>query len=857
MGFEIGKKVQSGDITLDQLRQKLNGDKLQQKAATIFKQFNTNQTANEAGDQVLDTTEQVALMSFFKEIAGGKKSDADDKKVSRRDLRHFKKENQKNSAMSFVNNLGYKDMKKIMSAFTGVVEADASEENNDNLEITGYRQDKEGGVRYVDIGRERHSIDKDNRVISAGSEAYTYGQDGKLTEKKDGNKTTTFKNGVRAKETTTSVYIEGQNCPVNKGEVFYNGVYYPVKDGKVIIGEKEYPLNTNTTTYSDDGRTKTQDVVLKNGVTTTTDYQDDGETLKKRVIADSKNDVKTTIDYTSNGIRQKQVVADNKNKITTTTRFQADGEKKAREEVVDNSNNKRTTTIFTPQGDFRSREIKEGNKTTTIDYAQRTQTINDGDVTTVETFNEYNSDGSVDSKDSNISKRVVTDTKDHTRTTTEPSENQARTIELLDDNNSTVQRKVTFENGEAKITVGGKTITLKTDKDGNILGNRKCKGLRMETVEEAVVRLGYKKGSAEYKAIIDANKGNKGAIKIPADVANLRGLNTDTAVVDAAAERRQLNRNIVAHREQNRASYGQQAFNTYNKKHPNAKLRGTWASTSKQVYCTEDANIGGKGYNQHYIYDAASNGLVKLESYLNLGKGKYVDRITEDGHARIQPGNKLVKIDIKKRTTTASSAAEYNSSFESSVRKGAKGDISGTVNPTKHQYVYYGSDKRKNVVVAGSQMEFKTANGTWETQAQIDNGVSVATNAPATKSRQNMPTSTLTGHSPSATGNQTWHDIAPRDNTYVKPAINPITKKIPVKAPGPKPDIVTISWVKYSSGGNSNTPTATVNGVRYTGSAGGVSFSPGTRRNANIKDLKDQITKIYGDGIKFVMSNEV
>lgn len=831
MGFEIGKKVQSGDITLDQLTQKLQDVKLQQKAATIFKQFNTNRTANEAGQQVLDTTEQVALMSFFKEIAGGKKSDSKDTNLGRGDLRHFKKNhNGDNNAFSFIQDLGYGDMKKIMSAFTGVVEADDS----DNQTIGSWEQ-KDGQVNKVTIGDKDYTINPDNTVSDADGVTYKY-ENGKLTEKKDGNTTTTFNEGVRAGETTTTpiIIVGDKTYDVVDGKVTIGNQTCEVENGKVKINEKEYVVQTqeSKTTYKKDGNTIDQTVVSDPNTVTTTKYRDDGSTMDFKKVEDKKT------------------------KTTTTTYYQPDGKNKLREVTVDPS--KTTTTNYTSQSGLVNRTIQEGEKTTTINYGQRTQTITQGDVETVETFKNFDpKNGSVASDNFNISKRVVTNKKDHTRTTTEPSANQASTIELLDDNNSTVQRKVTFENGEAKITVGGKTITLFTDSYGNILGNRKCKGLRMETVEEAVVRLGYKKGSEEYKAIIAANKGNKGAIKIPAKVvANLRGLNTDTAVVDAAAERRQLNRNIVAHREQNRASYGQQAFNTYNKKHPKAKLRGTWASTSKQVYCTEDANIGGKGYNQHYIYDAASNGLVKLESYLNLRKGQYVDRITEDGHARIQPGNKLVKIDIKKRTTTASSAAEYNSSFESSVRKGAKGDISGTVNSEKHKYVYYGSNQR--VDVTNDATEYKQADGSW-TQAQIndDNDVSVATNTPATNSRQNMPTSTVTGNSPSATGNQTWHDVAPRDNTYVRPAMNPTIEKIPVKAPGPRPATVTISWVKYSSGGNSNTPTATVNGVQYTGSAGGVSFGPETRRNANIKDLKDQITKIYGDGIKFVMSNEV
>ena len=98
--------------------------------------------------------------------------------------------------------------------------------------------------------------------------------------------------------------------------------------------------------------------------------------------------------------------------------------------------------------------------------------------------------------------------------------------------------------------------------------------------------------------------------------------------------------------------------------------------------------------------------------------------------------------------------------------------------------------------------------------------------------------------------------VAQPDATRVaRPNINtPIAKTQPK---GKKPSTVTISFVKDSTGRNTSTVTATVNGKKYRAHSGGISFSHSSRQSASIKDLKAQIERDYGQGIKFVMSNEV
>ena len=109
MGFEIGKNVQSSDVTLKQLQEQFKKEKDKENIFNIFEKFNTNKTVNAEGEQVLDQTEQAAMMAFFKQVAGGKKDSSIDTEVSRSDVRNFKKNNKGDK---FAKDLSYKDMKK-------------------------------------------------------------------------------------------------------------------------------------------------------------------------------------------------------------------------------------------------------------------------------------------------------------------------------------------------------------------------------------------------------------------------------------------------------------------------------------------------------------------------------------------------------------------------------------------------------------------------------------------------------------------------------------------------------------------------------------------------------------------------
>ncbi|MCM1265485.1 MAG: hypothetical protein NC200_04725 [Candidatus Gastranaerophilales bacterium] len=664
MGFEIGKNVQSGGITLDELQAKLNGKVKDDKVKSLFDTFNTNQTTEEVNgkqEQVLDQTEQVALMSFFKEIAGGKKGKADDTNLGRGDLRNFKKNN-KTGNFSFIQNLGYGDMKKIMAAFTGVVEDNA----NDNQEITEWGQ-TDGQVNTVKIGGKEYKINEDNTVSDADGVKYEY-KDGKLTKQEDGDTTTTFDKGVRnqAVESKTTVTIDGTTYPVENGKVKVGETEYDVVDGKVKVGEKEYTVDTKETT---------------------TKYRADGNTLEQTVVNDSASDTVTTTNFRENGTTiASTIVEDNKNKTITTTNFQPNGKTKAKEVVVNNSNAERpvtTTTNYNTSGALTNRTIVEGKegaaniKTTKINYSTKSQTITQGDITTEETFVNYNAEtGDVSGADSNISKRVATNKADHTRTTTEPATKPTvRTVELLDDNNDKVQRTVKFDksNKTATFTVDAKTITLATDSSGNILANAKFTGTRMETVGEAAIRLGFAKGTPEYNAIVQKNGGaNKhvsvgGNITIPDSVANLRGINTEKAVVDA----KQQKKLYAQYQEKLRLQRELNAINTRIANAParaqelarslesgKGGVRQTYATANHKVYCANFYNTtnsggahvnhqddaGANDWQQHYVYNPITDKMDKLEDVMdNCPSGAHVKYITDGGYATLTNGQ-TVKI---------------------------------------------------------------------------------------------------------------------------------------------------------------------------------------------------------------------
>lgn len=662
MGFEIGKNVQSSDVTLKQLQEQFKKEKDKNSIVNIFNKFNTNQTANAEGEQVLDQTEQAAMMAFFKQVAGGKKDSSIDTEVSRSDVRNFKKNNKGDK---FAKDLSYKDMKKMMSAFDTTINEDSA----DNKEIR-YNTDN-SGVRIIKVDGKDYKIDENNQVIDADGVKYEY-KDGQLQKIQNGNTTTSF-------------------TPKGKRE---------------------------------------KDVKIENGVTTTTTYNDEGNYKKSETVADKANDTTTVTEYGQKNIPARQIVTSKGGKLETITYFMSDG-KNARKTVttdkttegqtvttIDSGRTRYVKTEKTNQSDYSKEEnftlAQDGTPTRTnstetsngvttkTDYKKKTRTIADtkNNTDTEITFSSFDEK----SGDITVAKTVVTDKTNHSRITTNAG-SKTKIIETLDNNNKTVKRTATIdtEKHTATIEVNGKKITLNTDSQGNILANAKFTGSRMETVGEAAIRLGYAKDSEEYNAIVKANGGNAkkgikpgGHIKLPSNANTTTGLNTDNAVVDAKAEKRKWVNHQISIREANRAKYAQKAYDRYNKAHGDT-LRETWATKSLQIYCEKgDDKTNGKGYVQHKIYDATSNTLVNLEKYLNLGKDEHVKRITEDGSAILTNG-KTIKINIKTRKASNLSVSDYNKSFTDSTRKGAKGEISGTVDKDKHKFVYQG-DYKTNVL---------------------------------------------------------------------------------------------------------------------------------------------------------------
>lgn len=637
MGFEIGKNVQSSDVTLKQLQEQFKKEKDKNSIVNIFNKFNTNQTANAEGEQVLDQTEQAAMMAFFKQVAGGKKDSSIDTEVSRSDVRNFKKNNKGDK---FAKDLSYKDMKKMMSAFDTTINQDGT----DNKEIR-YNTNN-SGVRIIKVDGKDYRIDENNQVTDADGVKYEY-KDGQLQKIQNGNTTTSFEEGRRKQDVKTE-----------------EGV-------------------TTTTTYNGDGNYKASETVISDGgkLEKVISYMPNSENVSQTVTTDKRTEGQTVTTTDSGRTRN----------VTTTKTNQPDYEKQENFDLAPDGTPTRTTSTE-----------KSNGVTTKTDYKKKTRTIADtkNNTDTEITFSSFDEK----SGDITVAKTVVTDKTNHSRITTNAG-SKTKIIETLDNNNKTVKRTATIdtEKHTATIEVNGKKITLNTDSQGNILANAKFTGSRMETVGEAAIRLGYAKDSEEYNAIVKANGGNAkkgikpgGHIKLPSNANTTTGLNTDNAVVDAKAEKRKWVNHQISIREANRAKYAQKAYDRYNKAHGDT-LRETWATKSLQIYCEKgDDKTNGKGYVQHKIYDATSNTLVNLEKYLHLGKDEHVKRITEDGSAILTNG-KTVKINIKTRKASNLSVSDYNKSFIDSTRKGAKGEISGTVNKDKHKLVYQG-DYATNVL---------------------------------------------------------------------------------------------------------------------------------------------------------------
>ena len=606
MGFEIGKNVQSSDVTLKQLQEQFKKEKDQQSIVNIFNKFNTNQTANADGEQVLDQTEQAAMMAFFKQVAGGKKDSSTDTEVSRSDVRNFKKNNKDNN---FAKGLSYKGMKKMMSAFDTTINQDST----DNKEIS-YNTNN-SGVRTIIVDGKDYKIDENNQVIDADGVKYEY-KDGQLKQIQNGNTTTSFEKGVKKQDVKTE-----------------EGV-------------------TTTTTYNAQGNYKANETVTSDGgkLETITYFMPDGKNARKTVTTDKRTDGQTVTTTDSGRIRN----------VTTTKTNQPDYEKQENFDLATNGTPTRTTSIEKSNGVTTKTDYKK--KTRTIaDTKNNTDTEitfssfdeKSGDITVAKTVVTDKTNHSrittnagsktkiietLDNNNKTVKRTATIDTEKHTATI----EVNGKKITLNTDSQGNILANAKFT-GSRMETVGEAAIRLGYAKDSEEY--------------KAIVKAN---GGADAR--IAPGKG----IKISQSAKNINKINLETAEVDSKAQVKAYKEHqakVAAERQakaklatiNNRIKNSNTRAAELAKNIPGAKggVRQTYATAKHKVYCDNLYNISNQGYQknkaqgdwqQHYVYNPISDKMVTLESVMDNNKqlkGAKVMYITENGYATLTDGRTI------------------------------------------------------------------------------------------------------------------------------------------------------------------------------------------------------------------------
>ena len=606
MGFEIGKNVQSSDVTLKQLQEQFKKEKDKNSIVNIFNKFNTNQTANAEGEQVLDQTEQAAMMAFFKQVAGGKKDSSIDTEVSRSDVRNFKKNNKGDK---FAKDLSYKDMKKMMSAFDTTI----NEDSTDNKEIR-YNTNN-SGVRIIKVDGKDYRIDENNQVTDADGVKYEY-KDGQLQKIQNGNTTTSFKEGRRQQDvkteegvTTTTTYNAQGNYKANETVISDGGKL------KKVISYMPNSENVSQTVTTDE-RTEGQTVTTKDSgrirnVTTTKTNQPDYEKQENFDLAPDGTPTRTTSTEINNGVTTKtdykkktRTIADTKNNTDTEITFSSFDEKSgditvAKTVVTDKTNHSRITT-------------NAGSKTKIIE--------------------------TLDNNNKTVKRTATIDTEKHTATI----EVNGKKITLNTDSQGNILANAKFT-GSRMETVGEAAIRLGYVKDSEEYN--------------AIVKAN---GGADAR--IAPGKG----IKISQSAKNINKINLETAEVDSKAQVKAYKEHqakVAAERQakaklatiNNRIKNSNTRAAVLAKNIPGAKggVRQTYATAKHKVYCDNLYNISNQGYQknkaqgdwqQHYVYNPITDKMVTLESVMDNNKqlkGAKVMYITENGYATLTDGRTI------------------------------------------------------------------------------------------------------------------------------------------------------------------------------------------------------------------------
>lgn len=606
MGFEIGKNVQSSDVTLKQLQEQFKKEKDKNSIINIFNKFNTNQTANADGEQVLDQTEQAAMMAFFKQVAGGKKDSSIDTEVSRSDVRNFKKNNKGDK---FAKDLSYKDMKKMMSAFDTTINEDSA----DNKEIR-YNTDN-SGVRIIKVDGKDYKIDENNQVIDADGVKYEY-KDGQLKQIQNGNTTTSFEKGVKKQDvkteegvTTTTTYNAQGNYKANETVISDGGKlkrvisYMPNSENVSQTVTTDERTEGQTVTTIDSGRTR--------NVKTKKTNQPDYEKQENFDLATNGTPTRTTSIEKSNGVTTKtdykkktRTIADTKNNTDTEITFSSFDEKSgditvAKTVVTDKTNHSRITT-------------NAGSKTKIIE--------------------------TLDNNNKTVKRTATIDTEKHTATI----EVNGKKITLNTDSQGNILANAKFT-GSRMETVGEAAIRLGYAKDSEEY--------------KAIVKAN---GGADAR--IAPGKG----IKISQSAKNINKINLETAEVDSKAQVKAYKEHqakVAAERQakaklatiNNRIKNSNTRAAELAKNIPGAKggVRQTYATAKHKVYCDNLYNISNQGYQknkaqgdwqQHYVYNPITDKMVTLESVMDNNKqlkGAKVMYITENGYATLTDGRTI------------------------------------------------------------------------------------------------------------------------------------------------------------------------------------------------------------------------
>lgn len=674
MGFEIGKNVQSSDVTLKQLQEQFKKEKDKKNIFNIFEKFNTNKTVNAEGEQVLDQTEQAAMMAFFKQVAGGKKDSSTDTEVSRSDVRNFKKNNKGDK---FAKDLSYKDMKKMMSAFDTTI----NEDSTDNKEIS-YNTNN-SGVRIIKVDGKDYKIDENNQVIDANGIKYEY-KDGQLQKIQNGNTTTSFKEGQREKDvktedgvTTTTTYNGDGNYKASETVTSHGGKlekvisYMPNSENvsQTVTTDKRTEGQTVTTT--DSGRTR--------NVKTKKTNQPNYEKQENFDLAPDGTPTRTTSTEKSNGVTTKtdykkktRTIADTKNNTDTEITFSSFDEKSgditvAKTVVTDKTNHSRITT-------------NAGSKTKIIE--------------------------TLDNNNKTVKRTATIDTEKHTATI----EVNGKKITLNTDSQGNILANAKFT-GSRMETVREAAIRLGYAKDSEEYN--------------AIVKAN---GGADAR--IAPGKG----IKISQSINNINKINLETAEVDSKAQVKAYKAHqakVAAERQAKAklATINNRIKNSNTRAAELAKnilgaanggVRQTYATAKHKVYCDNLYNKSHQGYQknkaqgdwqQHYVYNPITDKMVTLESVMDNNKqlkGAKVMYITENGYATLTDG-RTIHISFDNFDNQMSTYVEtLKTNYEASVEDLKKDAALSRANMEKMK------------TVDGQDIERTDAEGTQQTQTNVE-----------------------------------------------------------------------------------------------------------------------------------------